>query len=146
MAADMDTEKFATVPLFLGLAHPEILKILRISEHVVAQPGTVIVREGDPGDGVYIIASGAFEVVKSGAEKAVARLGELSFFGEMSLVRDEPRSASVVCVEAGRLKKIPADKFNELLEAEDQTAYKVIHRMCRILADRLARLEERLVT
>ena len=146
MSNGMDTEKFETVPLFAGLAQQEIMKLLKISESLTANPGDAIVRQGDPGDGVYVIAAGAFEVQKTGAQKkSLARLEELSFFGEMSLVSAEPRAASVVCVQAGRLKKIPADKFNQLLEAGDLTAYKVIHNMSRILAQRLARLEERVV-
>ncbi len=147
MSTDIDTEKFATVPLFTGLSQQEIVKLIKISENLTANPGDEIVRQGDTGDGVYVIASGAFEVQKSGAEtKALARLEELSFFGEMALVSDDPRSASVVCVESGRLKKFPVDKFNQLLEAGDLTAYKVIRNMSRILAQRLARLGERVVS
>ncbi len=147
MSNDIDTEKFATVPLFLGLSQPEIVKLIKISENLTANSGDVIVREGDVGDGVYIIAAGAFEVRKSGAEsKSLARLEGMSFFGEMALVSDEPRSASVVCVESGRLKKFDVTKFNELLDAGDLTAYKVIRNMSRILAQRLARLGERVVS
>ena len=47
--------------------------------------------------------------------------------------------------ESGRLKKVPIDKFNELLAQGDLTAYKVIRNMSRILAQRLARLEDRFV-
>lgn len=147
MSNDIDTEKFATVPLFLGLSQPEIVKLIKISENSTANSGDVIVREGDIGDGVYVIAAGAFEVRKSGAEsKALARLEAMSFFGEMALVSDEPRSASVVCVESGRLKKFDVTKFHELLDADDLTAYKVIRNMSRILAQRLARLGERVVS
>ncbi len=147
MSSDIDTEKFATVPLFLGLSQPEIVKLIKISENFTANSGDVIVREGDVGDGVYVIAAGAFEVKKSGAEsKSLARLEAMSFFGEMALVSDEPRSASVVCVESGRLKKFDVTKFNALLDAGDLTAYKVIRNMSRILAQRLARLGERVVS
>jgi CRP-like cAMP-binding protein len=147
MSTDIDTEKFATVPLFIGLEQPEILKLLKLGENVAANKGDTIVREGEPGDGIYVIAAGAYEVRKKGAkEKVLARLEELSFFGEMSLVSDKPRAASVVCVTEGRLKKFPVAKFKQLLEAKDITAYKVIHNVSRILAERLSRLEERLVS
>lgn len=148
MSTDIDTEKFATVPLFLGLSQPEIVKLIKISENLTANPGDVIVRQGDAGDGLYVIAAGAFEVQKSGAEakEVLARLETMSFFGEMALVSDEPRSASVVCVEAGRLKKFAVDKFHQLLDGGDLTAYKVIRNMSRILAQRLARLGERVVS
>lgn len=146
MSTEADTEKFSVAPLFVGLAQPEILKLLKISENVATNPGDQVVREGDQGDGVYVIAAGVYEVVKSDEKKVLARLEGGAFFGEMSLVRDEPRAASVVCVEAGRLKKISADKFNQLLAADDLTVYKVVLNMSRMLADRLARVEARLVS
>ena len=92
--------------------------------------------------------SGAFEVVKKRREGDVvlARLEELSFFGEMSLATKKPRVASVVCVEPGRLKRFPIKRFEELLDRDEPAASKVIRSMCGVLADRLARLESRLVS
>lgn len=146
MTADVNVEKFGSVPLFEGLQQSEIMTILKISENVAASPGDEIIKEGTPGDGLYVIAAGAFEVVKGGAEKNVlARLEDFSFFGEMSMVSSASRAASVVCVEAGRLKKVPTDKFLQLLESGDLTAYKVVRNIASILAQRLARLEERMV-
>ena len=142
----VDTEKFASVPLFESLDQQEIMKLLKLSEHLIVKGGDEIVRQGDSGDGVYIISDGVFDVLKSGSDnKVLARLEQLSFFGEMALVSDSPRAASVVCVEDGRLTKIPIEKFNELLNQGDLTAFKVVRNMSRILAQRLARLEEQLV-
>ena len=120
--------------------------MLQLGENVSASAGDEVVRQGDPGDSIYVIAAGAFEVRKSGIEDAVlARREGMSFFGEMALVSDEPRVASVVCVTDGRLKKIPTSKFNELLAANDLTAYKVIVNIARMVAQRLSRLEKRVV-
>ncbi len=138
-----DTETFATVPLFEGLEHTDIGRILKISENVSASAGDVILREGEPGDAFYIISAGAFEVRKGA--NVLARLEGLSFFGEMSLVSEAPRVADVVCVEDGRLKKVSIERFNQLLEISDIAAYKMIHAMSRIIAQRLSRLEDRLV-
>ncbi|MEE8142268.1 MAG: cyclic nucleotide-binding domain-containing protein [Planctomycetota bacterium] len=143
----IDTERFSTVPLFEGLEHTEIAALLKTAEDVVAKEGDELVRQGEPADGFYIIAAGAFEVLKHGAKDAVlARLETLSYFGEMSLVSDESRAATVVCVQEGRLKKFSHEKFNQLLDSGNLTAYKVIRNMCRILAKRLARLEDRFVS
>lgn len=142
----INTERFNTVPLFEGLEHKEIADLLRIAEDVVAEAGTEIVRQGDQADGFFVIGAGVFEVLKSGERDTVlARLEQLSYFGEMALVRNELRSATVMCVEAGRLKKFPSAKFNELLDQGNLTAYKVIRNMCRILAERLSGVEDRLV-
>ena len=140
----IDTERFSTVPLFEGLNPSEIMGVLKIAEDVTANAGEAIVKEGDPGDGFYVIGKGAFDVVKGDVDNALARLEELSFFGEMSLVSHEPRTASVICVEAGRLKKFPLEAFTKMIEEESPVAFKVIHNMARMMAHRLARLEERM--
>ncbi len=144
----IDTERFSTVPLFEGLDHTEISALLKSAEDVVAKEGDELVRQGESADGFYIIAAGAFEVLKHGGAKdaVLARLETLSYFGEMSLVSSETRAATVVCVQGGRLKKFSHEMFNKLLDSGNLTAYKVIRNMCRILAQRLARLEDRFVS
>ncbi len=139
-------EKFTQVPLFANLDHSEISDLLRITEDVEAKEGDLIVRQGTPGDGFYIIGAGIFEVLKSGnKDEVLARLEDLSFFGEMSLVTDDVRSASVLCIEAGRLKKFPRDRFQQQLDAGNIAAYKVVRNMCGLLARRLAAADETLV-
>jgi len=159
-----DVEAYEQVPLFKGLTPIEIMRLLKSALDVQAKNGDQIVREGEPGDGFFVIAQGAFEVRKqrrresrdpdaparpaaAGAEASavLARLGKCSFFGEMSLVTYAPRAATVACVEDGRLKKFPTAVFEKLLEAGDLAAYKVIRNMGRILAERLARMGEKFV-
>ncbi len=152
----IEVERYATVPLFQGVKPEDIMRLLKAAKDIPALHGDVIVTEGEPGDGFFVIGKGLFDVTKrtvsrdpdrpSGPPALLARLGELSFFGEMSLVTYAPRAATVVCVEAGRLKKFPTAAFEKLLEDGDLAAYKVVRNMCRILAERLARLGERFVT
>ncbi len=140
-------ESFQKVPLFEGLSHSEIADLLRISEDIVAKKSDTVVLQGTAGDGFYIIGAGAFEVLKSGNRNEVlGRLEELSFFGEMSLISHDVRSATVMCVEDGRLKKIPAGPFQQLLKDGNMVAYKMILNMARILAQRLAASDDRLVS
>jgi CRP-like cAMP-binding protein len=152
----IELERYGTMPLFQGLEPLDIMRLLKIAKDIVARKDDAIVREGEAGDGFYVIASGAFEVrkrrtsrdpdVEAGAVAAVlARLGEFSFFGETALVTEAPRSATVVCIVEGRLKKFPNDAFERLLAEGDLAAYKVMRNMCRILAERLTRMGERFV-
>jgi cAMP-dependent protein kinase regulator len=153
----VEMEHYAQVPLFKGLPPDDIMRLLKTAKDVVAHANDVIVREGDAGDGFFVIAKGAFEVRKRRASRdgdaaagesdgaLLAKLGEFSFFGEMSLVTYAPRAATVVCVEEGRLKKFPTEAFERLLAAGDLAAHKVIRNMCTILAERLARMGERFV-
>lgn len=141
------TEKFAQVPLFEGLDHREIQELLAIAEEIEVDSGEEVCRQGTPGDGFYVIAAGEFEVLKSGDKNVVlARLGNFSYFGEMSLVSRETRVASVICTQKGRLRKFPIDAFNDLLDEGNLTAYRVIRNMCGILAKRLQRSDDRFVS
>ena len=140
------TESFEKVPLFEGLAPTEIQDLLKIAVDIEAKKSDTVVLQDTPGDGFYIISAGAFEVLKSGNRNEVlGRLEQLSFFGEMSLISSEKRSATVMCVEDGRLKKIPSEPFSKLLDEGNIVAYKVILNMARILAKRLAASDNRLV-
>ena len=139
-------EKFSKVPLFEGLSPAEIAELLRITEDVEVSEGELVVRQGSAGDGFYVIGAGTFEVLKSGnKDEVLARLEDLSSFGEMSLVTEDERSASVLCVTEGRLKKFPKDKFQELIDGGNIPAFKVVRNMCRLLARRLAATDDRLV-
>ena len=141
-------ERFPTVPIFKGLEGLEIARLLEDAVDVATNPGQVVIEQGKPGDGLFVIGAGAFEVVRThqGKETVIARLEELSSFGEMSLFDDSVRSASVICREAGRLKRFPADKFHALLDRDDPVAYRVTYNIAGLLARRLAAVDDRLVS
>jgi CRP-like cAMP-binding protein len=84
--------------------------------------GEVIVREGAASDGLYVILDGAVDVLKkkAGAETIVARLREGDLFGEMSLLRKTPASATVVVSRGGTLLKLPRAAFDALVTAYPQ--------------------------
>jgi len=75
--------------------------------------GATIVRKGDRGDAMYLIASGSVEV---DASTGKARLEEGDFFGEMALLSREPRSATVIAVRATDLLILDADDFLHLVD------------------------------
>ncbi len=141
----MEKESFSSLPLFEGLDLQEVVKMLRIAEDIQTVPGQTVLEQGEPGRGFFLISGGSFDVVHEGESYTVlARLEERSYFGDMSLVTDDPCAASVVCVEEGTLKRIPNEGFQALLDAGDLSAYKVVLNVSRILAKRLTSLEERM--
>lgn len=79
-------------------------------------PGTIIFNEGDVGDALYIIRSGRVVVVKGGFQTPIilGYRGTGEIIGEMALLEDKPRSASVVAVEEVRLLKVSREKFQSL--------------------------------
>ncbi|HSN14945.1 MAG TPA: cyclic nucleotide-binding domain-containing protein [Anaeromyxobacteraceae bacterium] len=79
--------------------------------------GEVVIREGEPSDGLYVVLEGAVDVTKRGAgvEVAVGRLSEGDLFGEMSCLRKSPATASVVVIRAGTLLRLPRRDFDEIV-------------------------------
>jgi CRP-like cAMP-binding protein len=74
--------------------------------------GMTVIRKGDRGDAMYLIASGAVEIESSSGR---VRLAEGDFFGEWALLSREPRSATVTAVRATDLLVLDADDFQRLM-------------------------------
>jgi CRP-like cAMP-binding protein len=139
------TERYERVPIFAMLSPVETTRLLQSTEEVVAEPGTVLFRRGDPCDGFYIVLAGKIEVRKpgvNGEDVPVAVLSTRSIFGEMSLLADRPRSATAVVVEQARLARMPKKSFDDLIAQGDICAYKVIHSLSKIIVERLRRTED----
>ncbi|MDR6211055.1 MFS family permease [Nocardioides zeae] len=85
------------VPWFRLLTPAVQESLARSLRRVEAGPGATLVREGDPADAFFVIASGRVEVTQEG--RVLRQQGPGDFFGEIALVRDIPRTASVVALE-----------------------------------------------
>ncbi len=100
------------VPLFEGCSERQLRSIARIARVVDAPAGTVITRVGEPGNEFYLILDGTVSVDLSVAKPVSLRPGE--FFGEMSLLDGDPRSATVVTDTPVRLLVINRENFSVL--------------------------------
>src|SRR5260370_33800051 len=93
-----DLEKLKLVPLFSKMGDQEISGIRRIMDENTFAPGQVILREGEPGDYFHVIMDGNVQFLTqsgSGAELMLDEAGPGGFFGELSMLTGEPRSALV---------------------------------------------------
>ncbi len=103
--------------LFKELSKEEYIKIIDQMDIHVFNAGEEIVKEGDPGDSMYIICSGKVEVLtkdKSGQNVSLAKLGEGDFFGEVSLLTGKPRTATIVALEKMELLELKLQHLPEI--------------------------------
>jgi len=133
----------AAVPLFSGLDAASIESLVAFTFRRRFQPGEVIVEEGRTGNGLYVVISGQVEVVKGlgGARPhRAAVLGPAEPFGEMALLGDWKRSASIRALEESECLGMDRWVFVAHLEREPQLAIKLLQ----VLARRLAETNEKL--
>jgi CRP/FNR family cyclic AMP-dependent transcriptional regulator len=93
------TDDLKRVPLFSDLSEVELARFTDVVREREYPKNSVILFEDDPGDALYIVASGQVKVVligEDGREVILSVLSDGDFFGEMSLIDDEPRSAHVI--------------------------------------------------
>jgi len=111
--SQMLTRLKQSVWLFNGLRTDEIVEFLQQADKTIAFPGQQIIREGRPGEFVYILLSGHVKVVKqaTGKEHILATLEPGQTFGEMSLVEQSPCSASVCALEECTLLRVSQADF-----------------------------------
>jgi CRP-like cAMP-binding protein len=146
----MSAEKAAALKgsLLCRLLTPaEIDSIASIAERLELAPGKEIFREGDAGDGVYLVVSGELEVSKrtGGGERSLARLGAGGVLGEMSLLTSEPRSASARVIAPAVVLRLPAPRFRGMLEIGSSAALKIVAAVAEVLARRLATTNAKVV-
>jgi len=129
------------------LAPAEFEALAAIAERLELAAGDELFREGDAGDGVYLIVSGEVEVSKRtrGGERSLARLGAGSVLGEMSLLTAEPRSASARAIAPVSVLRLAAPRFREMLDAGAGAALKIVAGIAEVLAQRLAATNAKLV-
>ena len=103
------------VPLLSTLKGPERAKIADALGSQKYPAGTYIIREGDPGDAFYLLESGEAEAYKAGVEKPVKHYERGAYFGELALLDDKPRQASVVAKTEVKLARLDRAGFKRLL-------------------------------
>lgn len=100
------------------------------------QPGDVVMRKGDPGDAMYVIMRGQVRIVlpsNDGGEALVATMDEGDFFGELSLIDGEPRSATIIATEPTETMVVYREGFQDFLRASPEIAIEMLQALSRRL-------------
>ena len=128
-------QQLASVPLLAGLNTRIRHRLAETGKRRTYAADEEIVREGSTGTALYIVLSGAARVVRGGEAIGEVKAGD--FFGELALIEEHPRSASVVAAVETECLLFPAWEFTALLEEHPEIAVPIM----RALIGRLHRRE-----
>ena len=126
------TDVLKDMPLFADIPKRHVKKIASLTKEVRFARGSSIVRQGDRGDAFFVILEGSAEVRRNGQLIASMRGGD--FFGEIALVVDVPRTATVKTTSPVRVLILSSREFRQLLRTSSDIQGKVL----RAVAERLA--------
>jgi trk system potassium uptake protein TrkA len=119
------------VPLFSGCSKKELEQISRIADELDFGAGKTLIKEGAPGREFFVLVDGTVEVQRGGKKIDIGGPGD--FFGEMALLTDQPRNATVVTTSAVDALIVTSRNFHALVESNPLIALKVM----RAVADRI---------
>jgi CRP-like cAMP-binding protein len=109
-------EVLRSVPLFADVPIPALKRVLGFSRTVTHPPGDVILRQGSGARALHVIISGKAEVSADGT--SIASLGPGDIFGEIAVIDDSRRTASVAAVTELRVLAIDAISFRRLVRSD----------------------------
>lgn len=137
-ATPVSTALLKTVPLFANLPEEQLRALVPVVSRRSAPRGSLIMAAGDPTDSLYIVISGRLKVMMGdaeGKEVILSILGPGEFFGEMGLIDDHPRSASVVAMEPCELLALTRRDFRKCLAENFDMAMAVMRGLVKRLRE-----------
>ncbi len=130
----------AQIDIFNGLPLSHLRRVVDIGKEQEYKKNSTVFSEGDAGDKFYLILDGAVRIsrfVPGMGEEALAVLRTGAYFGEMSLIDDAPRSASVLAHERTKLFEVNRQDLEDLLFVDRDLAYELLWNFVRTLSRRL---------
>jgi CRP-like cAMP-binding protein len=144
MTLQQDVEVLRKVPLFAKI-EPAKLKLLAFtSEHLEFMPGEAICRQGEVGDAAYIVLDGEADVVVQSDQgpMKVANIGKYDIVGEIAILCDVPRTATVLATSRLVALRVSKDGFFNLVTQFPQVGVEVMHELASRLHQTTQRLTE----
>lgn len=139
----MNEDTLSRVDLFAHLNKKELQALAQVSQERHYAAGTTIVAQGDTGVGLYVIKSGKVRIMHASspdrAEEELATAEPGNVIGEMSLLDDLPRSASVIAIDDVTALLLPVWEFRTTLQSHPDIALKLLS----VLSRRLRKAENR---
>ena len=116
-------------PLFEGLSDEELQQLMDMAEPLSLRAGEILIKQGEMGDSAYVVISGEFEIQKQAGQSLikidVRNPGDV--VGEMALLSQAPRNATVIAKTDGETLCIPKEAFEKLLSSSTTASLAVLH-------------------
>ncbi len=135
------------LPIFEGLSGGQLKQVSRILHERTYAKGETVFNEAEPGAGLYIIESGRVAITKhieGGEPSVLAEIEEGSFFGELALIDEIPRTATAIAFEETVLLAFPKPDLDRLVSRQPQLAVKILYNLSRLVAKRMIHANENL--
>jgi CRP/FNR family cyclic AMP-dependent transcriptional regulator len=120
---DTKADALGRCPFFADLSRGELRELAKVTEDMEVEEGKTLTREGAAGSEFFVIVDGEVAVTKDGSE--VRTMGEGDFFGEISLLEDRPRTATVTAKTPLRFFVLTRQNFRALLSKQPELEEKV---------------------
>ena len=141
MASPAQTLAFLReVRLFKNIAEPELGAVAASLRERNLKRGQVLVREGEPGEEMFVVLRGSMVISKAvtgRVEQVLARIGPGDFFGEMSLFDRSPRSATVQADSEASVLALDREAMRRLTEVSPRAAAAFFHALVQVFIERL---------
>src|SRR5688572_29936552 len=137
-ATSVSTAVLKSVPLFVSFPDDQLRMLVTVVTRRSAPRASLIMAAGDPTDSLYIVISGRLKVMMGdaeGKEVILSIIGPGEFFGEMGLIDDSPRSASVVAIEPCELLSLSRRDFKKCMAENFEMTITVMKGLVRRLRE-----------
>lgn len=141
----MEVLALKQVPVFAGLDDKELGDIERVVHHRTYKPEEYVFRKNAPGEGLYIILQGKVDILTetdTGKPNLVASLTEGDFFGDLSLLDQEPRSANAVARDHSKLLGFFRPDLTSILKRKPNLGVKILFNVAKVIGERLRKTNE----
>jgi len=142
------TEELQRSRLFEGLIPEEIDMLAELTQKKTYQPGEVVFEQGDIGDSLFLLVEGQVDVVQKrqdDSEHVIALLEAPAFFGEMSLIDKEYRSATIRAKTEAVLLSLTNENLHSFARAYKNGFTLVVINIARVLSSRLREMNQKLI-
>ena len=132
LSKDVKIDLLKRAPLFASCSKDELRKLAAVADEIDLRQGSALTREGKPGREFFVLIEGAVEVTQG--NKIVSELRDGDWFGEIALLTNAPRTATVTAKTPVRVLVVTDRAFRQVVEATPSIAVKVLERVGERLA------------